>query len=249
MTSEKKTESNRRNAEKSSGPQSPEGINRSRFNAVRHGLCGASVLLPWENAEEFEDFRKIILQDLQPEGPVEYKLAMRVADCLWLLDRGEDYKRSVAEASIYRDRMMQELVQVSVYEGRIERSMIRCLRTLRQLRKEREGGPRVTMPEEYFLTPNAQFPEGEDLSGPHYAALPLESDAMRRELLHRAKERYAQTIRDGLGAASREPLPYSIERIADVQLGIEGLPEPDRSGGPPLSHGNPSWQEGAGDGS
>ncbi len=45
-----RTAANRDNARKSTGPKTPEGKARSRANAVKHGLTGAGVALPTENA-------------------------------------------------------------------------------------------------------------------------------------------------------------------------------------------------------
>ena len=39
MTSQRKIEANRRNAQKSTGPKTEEGKNKVRFNALQHGLC------------------------------------------------------------------------------------------------------------------------------------------------------------------------------------------------------------------
>ncbi len=53
MTSEGKAEANRSNAQKSTGPSSPEGKSAVRLNALRHGLLSEEVLLrektgrPW----------------------------------------------------------------------------------------------------------------------------------------------------------------------------------------------------------
>ncbi len=52
MTSFKQIEANRRNARNSSGHITEEGKQRSRCNAVRHGLTAETVIGALEDAED-----------------------------------------------------------------------------------------------------------------------------------------------------------------------------------------------------
>ncbi|MCC6264509.1 MAG: hypothetical protein IT169_13105, partial [Bryobacterales bacterium] len=60
-TSEKQRAANRRNAQHSTGPKTPEGKAASAANSRRHGLYGGSMLL---SIEDDEDYNRI-LEDLQ----------------------------------------------------------------------------------------------------------------------------------------------------------------------------------------
>ena len=55
MASERQIEANRRNALKSTGPKTEAGREESRKNALKHGLSGAGVVLPDEEAEAIRD--------------------------------------------------------------------------------------------------------------------------------------------------------------------------------------------------
>jgi hypothetical protein len=61
MTTSRQVEANRRNADKSTGPKSPEGKAAARGNALKHGLSGAGVALPageWQTvAQRMEQWR------------------------------------------------------------------------------------------------------------------------------------------------------------------------------------------------
>jgi hypothetical protein len=68
MTSEKKTEANRRNALKSTGPRTPEGKNAVRPNATRHGLLSKEVPLTGEDAEALRQLDESLRNELRPPG-------------------------------------------------------------------------------------------------------------------------------------------------------------------------------------
>lgn len=85
--SEAKIEANRANAQKSTGPKTPEGKAASSQNATKHGLTAGHMVLPNESVAEFERFRAELLDALQPSGPLEEHFAERVVVSKWRLDR------------------------------------------------------------------------------------------------------------------------------------------------------------------
>lgn len=87
MASHRQTAANRRNAEKSTGPRSPEGKARSRQNALTHGLTAQYALLPDEDPAEFDAFCEAMLISLAPEGPLEHQLVERATSLIWRLRR------------------------------------------------------------------------------------------------------------------------------------------------------------------
>jgi hypothetical protein len=60
MTSFRQTAANRRNASKSTGPTTEEGKQRSRCNAVRHGVRAETVIGALEDAEDYMAFETAI---------------------------------------------------------------------------------------------------------------------------------------------------------------------------------------------
>jgi hypothetical protein len=61
MTSLKQIEANRRNAPKSTGPKTEAGKERSRRNAVRHGLTAEAVVGALEDADAYQTFEAAII--------------------------------------------------------------------------------------------------------------------------------------------------------------------------------------------
>ena len=87
MTSLKKIEANRRNGAKSTGPVTEEGKERSRRNAVRHGLTAETVIGVLEDAEDYKAFEAAIIADYDAQSAVERELVLRLASALWRLRR------------------------------------------------------------------------------------------------------------------------------------------------------------------
>jgi hypothetical protein len=87
MTSFRQIEANRRNARKSTGPITREGKQRSRCNAVRHGLTAETVIGTLEDAEDYKAFEAAIIADYDAQSAVERELVLRLASLLWRLRR------------------------------------------------------------------------------------------------------------------------------------------------------------------
>ena len=103
MSSFRQKEANRRNALKSTGPATCEGKQRSRCNAVRHGLTAETVITAFENVEDYEAFQATVIADYDAETAVERELVLRLASVLWRLRRSTLIETAlfevVAEAS------------------------------------------------------------------------------------------------------------------------------------------------------
>ena len=87
MTSFRQIEANRRNARKSTGPNTEEGKQRSRRNAVRHGLTAETVIGALEDADDYQAFEAAIIADYDAQSAVERELVLRLASVLWRLRR------------------------------------------------------------------------------------------------------------------------------------------------------------------
>src|SRR5271165_1668628 len=97
MTSFRQIEANRRNAQKSTGPNADEGKQRSRCNAVRHGLTAETVIGALEDAEDYKAFEAAIIADYDAQTAVERELVLRLASLLWRLRRATTIETGLFE--------------------------------------------------------------------------------------------------------------------------------------------------------
>jgi hypothetical protein len=97
MTSFRQFEANRRNARKSTGPTTEEGKQRSRCNAVRHGLAAETVIGALEDTEDYKAFEAAIIADYDAQSAVERELVLRLASLLWRLRRATTMETGLFE--------------------------------------------------------------------------------------------------------------------------------------------------------
>src|ERR1700686_851452 len=108
MSSLKQIEANRRNALKSTGPTTPEGKERSRCNALRHGLTAETVIAALEDAEDYQAFEATVIADYDAESAVERELVLRLASVLWRLRRATGIETELFEAVIAEPRNLED---------------------------------------------------------------------------------------------------------------------------------------------
>ncbi len=100
-------------------PTESDGVARTRFNAVRHGILSRYTVLPWEDAEEYETLVAALTAEHSPIGPTEQHLVEEVAGILWRKQRprlaeGAAYRRGLDGAlRQYRDTAKAALVHLS----------------------------------------------------------------------------------------------------------------------------------------
>jgi uncharacterized protein (UPF0335 family) len=79
MTTLRQIESNRRNSKLSTGPRSEVGKEKSRSNSLKHGLSGAGVVFPDEEAEAVRQRTEDWAEDFHPDTKYGQWLAGQVA--------------------------------------------------------------------------------------------------------------------------------------------------------------------------
>ena len=85
--SEAQLAANRANAQKSTGPKTPEGKAHVHLNALKTGLTGRTVCLPTDDAVLYQELIAKYSRFYRPVGPEEQGLVQSIVDIRWRLDR------------------------------------------------------------------------------------------------------------------------------------------------------------------
>jgi len=152
---------NQKHENRSTGPRTPEGKQRSSLNAFRHGLTGQTVVISPEDQKSHGEFCRGFFNDYQPEGALEHQLVQIIANCLWRLNRitaneqsllsldtiqceddhikATDDRAVTACASARSFEMhVKTLANLTLYEQRIARLFERTLKLLKETQAERK---------------------------------------------------------------------------------------------------------------
>ena len=124
MSSLRQIEANRLNALKSTGPTTPEGKQRSRCNAVRHGLTAETVIAGLEDSEDYKAFESAVISDYNAESAVERELVLRLASVLWRLRRATGIETALFELVMRIRKHKHRLSRESSVGPQISRSAI-----------------------------------------------------------------------------------------------------------------------------
>jgi hypothetical protein len=152
---------NKANAQKSTGPRTEAGKQRSKLNALRHGLTDRTVVLPTEDHAAYQRHSQSLLDDCQPKGAIETQIVQSLIDTSWRMNRataGEtnllslgitemenrihanhpDAEAALAMALAFREHN-RAFANISVYRQRLTRQFERTLAQLRQIQAGRRA--------------------------------------------------------------------------------------------------------------
>jgi hypothetical protein len=159
VATEKQFEANRLNAQKSTGPKTPEGRAAVRLNGVKHGLTAETIVLKGESQADFTDMLDSFEAEHDPTTPTEEALVVQLALANWRLRRLYHQEAGFYTCQLQSLTGMQKdlnlddagrmghaaawsestLTLFNRQEGRLERTFYRALHELQRLRKEREA--------------------------------------------------------------------------------------------------------------
>ncbi len=88
-TSPLKAAANRVNAQRSTGPRSPEGKTVASRNALRHGLLSRACFMLGEDSAALDALRAELLAAVAPVGAIEELLTDQLVGTVWRLRRAQ----------------------------------------------------------------------------------------------------------------------------------------------------------------
>ena len=166
MATDKQFAANRQNAQKSTGPKTPEGRAAVRLNGVKHGLTAETIVLKGESEADFTAMLDSFEAEHAPTTPTEEALVVQLALANWRLRRlyhqeaGFYTSQLKTLASIQKDLNLDDAGRMghaagwaestlglfNRQEARLERTFYRALHELQRLRKERESNLAFGLP-------------------------------------------------------------------------------------------------------
>jgi hypothetical protein len=133
-----------------SGPKTDAGKQRIRLNALKHGLCAKSVIVPGESPEEYDEMRADLLDQFKADTPQEQMLVDQLAQSYWALLRARRKEtellasQAAMQAWEWTDEYLRSVERFNRYRSSSERAYQRALATLQKFQKEwKKANPEV----------------------------------------------------------------------------------------------------------
>ena len=125
------------------GPRTPEGKDRSKYNAVKHGIFSKVIVLKGEPRIVFDALLDGLFNDLHPIGTLEEILVEKLGVLSWRYRRliVAEAENSQAVDILDEDETRWKREHLLRYEASIERAFDRTLSQLERLQRIRLGQP------------------------------------------------------------------------------------------------------------
>ena len=145
MSTELKTETNRANAQFSTGPRSDQGKSRSAQNARKHGLCAKQLAIQPQDLNEFDELLAGFQEKVRPRGAIQQTLFDELVAAAWNLRRVRILASDLDLLDPQQDRLAR-------HHSRLERTFYRALQELKALQTD-QAVRHLTPPEIRHKTP------------------------------------------------------------------------------------------------
>jgi hypothetical protein len=145
VISDKSHEANRRNAQQSTGPKTPEGKKAASLNAVTYGLRTRHLIIRDENVADYWQLWSDLESEWQPDTKSERLYLEQMSVSQWLLARMAASEQRVYEKGLPLRAELDLLDRIDRRRTRLERSFTTAMHELKQLQKERRAQAQQTL--------------------------------------------------------------------------------------------------------
>ena len=128
---------NKQNAQRSTGPKTPEGKAVSSRNRFRHGLAGQFVIPDWENLDLYHELLILLQEEHQPETITEHLLVERMAQHQWLSQRAVRLQGFCFHSDVPLCEEQKLMALYLRYGTTHDRAFHKCLADLLKLRAQK----------------------------------------------------------------------------------------------------------------
>ncbi len=162
-----RAEINRENAKRSTGPKTPAGKQRSRMNAMRHGVTRQVMCMPSDQMAAYLQFQQSYFDQLQPKGAMEKQEVQFMVDAAWKINSSTAWQQGILSERAFPgmeeraaaanrcdtgnrpevdaalavsnvvSMMTRDLCNLSLYESRLHRQYQKSQDRLKQLQADR----------------------------------------------------------------------------------------------------------------
>ena len=159
MTKEIRSLINRANAQKSTGPRTPAGLQRSAMNAVKHSLTGSRLILQPDEMDAYNHLSNGLVTQLKPMTELERQTVEKIIDTHFRLNRLAGVENNIFNFGLidnttetpHDDRIEVMIAQTRAwiersssfdalgrYEARLTRQVLQFTRELERLQADRK---------------------------------------------------------------------------------------------------------------
>ncbi|HEY3824205.1 MAG TPA: hypothetical protein VGL82_06580 [Bryobacteraceae bacterium] len=153
------------NAQKSTGPRTPQGRQRAKFNALKHNLSGQHLILQETEVAAYNRTSDGMLKDLKPKSEPERQIALKIIDTNFRLNRMAAIENNMFSFGIteneHRDSDNEDRIEVmgaqtrawiqhsgifdtlGRYEARLQRQLIKYQQEIERLQAVRKRQERI----------------------------------------------------------------------------------------------------------
>ena len=146
---------NKENAQKSTGPRTPEGKARVAGNALKHGLASVRVIITGEDERTWLLHLAQIKIDFAPATALENALTDHIANAQWRLLRVARWETEIIDAALdgnvapamllFGKTPDEALARLHRYEAQTRRALSTATKDLLQMQKLRTSDGKMTL--------------------------------------------------------------------------------------------------------